>query len=283
MSAAHAAALLDEVVAAERDLEESAPAEVGPDTPEDPLLEHRADPGDPGGPVVAARRLRAARPVAAEPDLVEIGELRGVPLWYERTPAPKRARFAVARTFLPVLEASVRQLQERAPGAFGPLRRISSAGMHVEKPGRHGEGLACDWDRLVFDKVEIAPIERAHASSSPATRRRYWSFAALCRSNSCFVLHARYDRVHADHVHADRSTGVGFNRAPSTVMLLQAVLNEIDGATPALAVDGVYGPLTRAAFAHAAERLALPAEIDDVVVWRRFLRRSAHLGLVLVP
>jgi hypothetical protein len=265
---------LEEILEAEAALEA---AETSADDDlglEDPALEPSPL------PVEGTGALRATAAVEQRPvlDLVAVGDLRGVPLWYERARAPRPARFLVARSFLPVLEATVKQVRERAPATFGPLQRIASAGMYVAKPGRHGEGLACDWDRLSFEHVEIAPIERDHASRSRATRRRYWSFAAICRSNSCFVLHGAFDRAHGDHVHADRSTGVGFNEAPSTVELVQSVLNEIHEAAPKLAVDGIYGPKTSAAFERAAGRLRLDGDIHERRVFLPFLRRSARLG-----
>jgi hypothetical protein len=267
---------LEEILDAEAALEEAEPSadDVGL---EDPAL--KPPPISPA-PVDGAGELRATAAVERRPvlDLVAVDDLQGVPLWYERARAPRPAQFLVARSFVPVLEATVKQVSERAPASFGPLQRIASAGMYVAKPGKHGEGLACDWDRLSFEHVEIAPIEHDHASRSSATRRRYWSFAAICRSNSCFVLHGAYDRAHRDHVHADRSTRVGFNAAPSTVELVQSVLNEIHDATPRLAVDGIYGPRTSAAFDRAAERLRLEGDIRELRVFLPFLRRSARLG-----
>jgi hypothetical protein len=272
--------LLEEVVAAEAALKDEgtpAPDDAGP---EDPELEPEADPPAhrPSGEDAATRAPAIVLHRPAELDLVGVDDLLGVPLWYERARPPRPAQFLVGRSFLPVLEATVKQVHDRAPAAFGPLQRISSAGMYVAKPGRHGEGLACDWDRFSFERLSIAPIERDHASRSPATRQRYWSLAAICRSNSCFVLHGAYDRAHRDHVHADRSTGVGFNEAPSTVELVQSVLNEIHGAEPKLAVDGIYGPRTRAAFERAAGHLRLDGDIRELRVFLPFLRRSARLG-----
>jgi hypothetical protein len=272
--------LLEDVLAAEAALgDEGAPA---PDDsgPEDPELEPWADPparhSSDEGPAARAPAIVLHRP--AELDLVAVDDLLGVPLRYERARPPRPAQFLVGRSFLPVLEATVKQVRDRAPAAFGPLERISSAGMYVAKPGRHGEGLACDWDRFSFERLSIAPIEYEHASHSLPKRQRYWSLAAICRSNSCFVLHGAYDRAHRDHVHADRSTGVGFNEAPSTVELVQSVLNEIHGAVPKLAVDGIYGPRTRAAFERAAEHLRLDGDIRELRVFLPFLRRSARLG-----
>ena len=211
--------------------------------------------------------------------LVNISDILGVPLFYERVSDPGPRQFPVASSFLPVLEAIVTQVQERAPAGFGPLQRISSAGMFVAKPGAHGHGRGCDWDRLVFANLEISPIDHDHRSSSLAKRMRYWAFGAICRSNCAFVLHGLYNADHADHYHTDNLTGIAFNRqSQATVKLLQAMLNDIYGHTPKLETDGDFGPKSREAFGQAMDQLQLTGSIDDVNVWTKFLRRSARLG-----
>jgi len=210
---------------------------------------------------------------------VSIGDILGVPLFYQRTSNPGPRRFLVASSFLPVLEAIVKQVQERAPAGFGPLQEIWSGGMLVVKEGAHGVGRACDWDRLVFGNLEISPIEHDHASPSLAKRMRYWAFGAVCRSNCAFVLHGLYNKQHEDHYHTDNLTGVAFNRgSEATVKLLQAILNDIFGHTPKLDTDGDYGQKSQTAFSMALAQLQLTGSIDDVNVWRKFLRRSARLG-----
>ena len=232
--------------------------------------------------ISAETGARGADPAPAASELatglVSISAIRGVPLQYERSSAHA---FLVARSFLPYLEAIVDSVRHRVPASYGALQRISSAGMYVAKPGRHGEGRACDWDRLTFAHVSIAPIEGDHASPDLARRRRYWAFVALCRSHCCYTLHGRYNRDHENHVHCDNSTGVEFNANRSTVTLLQALLNDVHGAAPALTVDGVYGPRTRAATAVAIARLGLSGDVHERAVWLALLRRSARLGFAL--
>jgi hypothetical protein len=274
-------AVLDEVVAAEEELD---PAELAADDggEGEGLSEEEADPE-------ARRGLDDPREELLEPpegtrdlrDFADVAQVAGVPLWYERTGSPAPRRFPASASFVPVLERTVKQVVERAPAAFGRLERISSAGLFVQKAGMHGKGQACDWDRFVFGRVEIAPIERDHASSDTATRQRYWALGAICRSNSCYVLHGEYDAAHGDHFHQDVSTGVDFNTQPSTVKLLQAVLNEIYGREPRLAVDGEFGRRTSEALADALQRVGLPNNVRDANVWRRFLRRSGRLGFQL--
>jgi len=269
--------VLDEVLAAEEEAErdEDEPVEAPAGIPEE-----EADPDARRGLDYPDEALLEP-PEGAKAPFAEVTEVLGVPLFYERTANPGPRRFPVAPGFVPILRRSVKQIRERAPAAFGELERISSAGMFVDKPGMHGRGLACDWDRVVFGTVDIAPIERHHASSSLATRRRYWALGAILRSNACFVLHGRYDAPHADHFHQDHSIGAGFNRQRSTVTLTQAVLNDIWNASPKLAIDGDFGDKTAGALAKVLQRIGLPNNVDDVKVWQRFLRRSGRLGFRL--
>lgn len=275
---------LDDVLSAEEraepaDDEDDAATETTAE-PEDPELEAIADPEAHLGIEEPDESLLEPDDDRRAPGLTRIGEILGVPLFYERAAGGPRPRsFDVAESFVPILEATVRQLRERVPPTYGQLQRISTAGLFVKKAGMHGEGRACDWDRLVFENARIAPREQDHASNSLARRRRYWAFAAICRSNSCFVLHGFYNAPHRDHIHQDSQTGVGFNTSKSTAMLCQALLNNVYGEH--LEVDGDYGSNTRQAMTRALTRLGLPDEIRDVTVWRRFLRRSARLGFTL--
>ncbi len=272
--------VIDDVLAAEEEVEpgEAAEAIEADESTEDPSLEHSSKTERTGIDDVSAP---PPEELPRGPALVTIRDLLGVPLFYERISPVGPRQFPVAPSFRPVLEAIVRQVQKRAPAGFGALQRISSAGMFVQKPGAHGEGRACDWDRVVFANVRISPIERDHASSSLAKRMRYWALGAICRSNCAFVLHGLYNADHEDHYHTDNMTGIRFNRQSlATVKLLQAVLNDIHGAEPRLATDGSYGQKSEDAFARAMERMRLAGSIDSVGTWQRFLRRSARLGFV---
>jgi hypothetical protein len=270
--------VLDEVLAAEEEADRAEDEPPG-DEPAG-MSEEEADPDARRGLDVPDEALLAP-PERTRVPFSELSAILGVPLFYERTANPGPRRFSVAPGFVPILRRTVKQIRERAPAGFGELERIVSAGMFVDKPGMHGRGLACDWDRVVFNNVEIAPIERDHASSSLATRQRYWALGALLRSNACFVLHGKHDADHADHFHQDHSVGVAFNRQHSTVSLTQAVLNDIWGASPKLVVDGDFGEKTAGALAKVFQRIGLPNDVDDVRVWQRFLRRSGRLGFRL--
>ena len=271
--------VLEEVLAAEEEAERDEPDEEVGDQPAG-VPEEEADPDARIGLDDPDEALLEPPEGTKAGEFISVGKLLGVPLFYEReNPGPRS--FPVARGFVPILERSVKQVRERAPADFGELKRIVSGGMFVVKPGMHGIGKACDWDRVVFKNVEIAPIERAHESSSLKTRRRYWALGAILRSNACFVLHGKFDAPHGDHFHQDHSIGVGFNRQHSTVTLTQAVLNDIWDASPKLAVDGDFGEKTAAALAKVLQRIGLTNDVDNAKVWQRFLRRSGRLGFRL--
>jgi len=63
----------------------------------------------------------------------------------------------------------------------------------------------------------------------------------------------------------------------AAVQALQVQLNKHGSG---LDTDGDFGSLTSGAFTQALAQLHLSGSIDDVRVWRKFLRRSARLGFV---
>jgi hypothetical protein len=267
-----------EVDDAEEDAVSAAGEEQGTEDEADPDPRSHIDPPDRELPV--ATEGATPRGVA----FPAISQLLGIPLFYERPPVgppPRPHSFPVDPAFVPILEQTLRELQQRAPSTYGRLMRISSAGMEVAKEGMHGKGRACDWDRLVFEHTEIAPIAHAHAGPSKASQR-YWGFAAICRANSSFVLHGFYNTEHEDHIHQDNMVSIAFNPNSETgVKLVQAVLNRIFGQSPALAIDGHFGHDTKQALTRAIARVGLRGPVEQAPIWRKFLRRSGWLGLVL--
>ena len=177
----------------------------------------------------------------------------------------------------------IRSVKHRVPDSYGALKRITTAGTFVNKPGQHGLGRAMDHDRWTFEHVEINPIEHDHVSGNVAVRRRYWALAAIMRSHSAFLLHGHFNDAHADHLHHDNGGSSGFSTtSEATVKLVQAMCKHIHGKT-GLAIDGDYGPNSRAAVTEAMTRLHLPDEIEDPSQFKRFLLRSASLGFQLAP
>jgi hypothetical protein len=211
--------------------------------------------------------------------LVSIGRVHGVPLFYERlATGPRPQTFRVAGSFVSLLEAIVRDLKQRAPEEFGTLERITSGGMHVDKPGPHGAGQACDLDRVTYSRIDIAPIERAHLSPSKAVRRRYWAVVAICRAHASPVLHGLYDDgPHDDHAHIQTTESPAFNSRRSTTQICQALANEVYGHT--LDTDGVYGPRTAAALADIGAAMGLPVHpVETPQAFRTFLLKGAKTG-----
>jgi hypothetical protein len=250
---------------------------------EESELQTEAEADPPGGPGHDPDETRAK--AAEPPGLVRIGNLLGIPLLYQGNGTePRPTTFRLLPQFKPVLEATVRQTRERAPAEFGELRSIVSLGMYTDKAGAHGRGLANDWDRLRFANLDIAPREFDHEPSKPlAKRQRYWAFAAICRSNSAFVLHGFYDSDHRNHIHQDTVGGMAFDsRSEAMVKLCQAVCNEIFGAQPRLAVDGSFGTKSQQALTRAQNKLGITTPVtSDVAALRKFLRAAGRLGFVL--
>ena len=285
--------VIDDVVNAEAAIEvdeaNEEPASIeseehGTEDDADPDPRSHIDPPDRDLPVAVGAAAPAPSPGAVGLAFPPVSELLGIPLFYERPPVgppPHPHSFPVDPTFVPILEQTLRELQQRVPAGYGRLVRISSAGMQVAKAGMHGKGRACDWDRLVFEHTEIAPIAHAHAGPLKASQR-YWGFAAICRANSSFVLHGFYNAEHEDHVHQDNMVSIAFDPNSETgVKLVQAVLNTIYGHSPRLDVDGNFGTETKQALATAIQRVGLDGPVEQVPIWRKFLRRSGRLGLAL--
>ncbi|HEX6681103.1 MAG TPA: hypothetical protein VF063_10690 [Gaiellaceae bacterium] len=229
--------------------------------------------------------LAAGGPAVPEPaGMIRIDNLLGIPLLYQGDAlAPKPTSFRLMPSFKPVLEATVRQVQERAPAEFGSLDQIVSLGMFTAKPGAHGRAVANDWDRLRFTNLEISPRNHEHNSPSLPKRQRYWAFAAICRSNSAFILHGFYNSDHENHIHQDTFGRLAFDTgSEANVKLFQAVLNDIFGTTPKLDVDGDFGEKSRGALAKAQQRLGIAGNVtQDVATMQKFLRASGRLGFQL--
>lgn len=268
--------LVDEVVAAEQTVEAEEPDLVVEqrDAADDIPSEEEAC-----GPVV---ELEDDEADADEGGLMtRISQLGGVKLMYGRGKnGPEERSFSVDPDFATQLERTLTVILKRVPDEFGALKSITSAGMFVDKPNSmHAVGRACDWDVLTFADVTISPFAKDHASPDPAVRRRYWATAALCRSQSAYILHAEFNAAHQDHIHQDNGAMMPFDRnSGTTVKLVQALCNEVFDTHPKLKVDGGFGQKTADAVEAALGTLGLQGDLDGLTTWRRFLRRSGRLG-----
>ena len=227
------------------------------------------------GPVIQAE-------VEAAPGMITVDQLDGVPLFYARGPgAPAQHAFAFQPTFHDECVAIIRSVRHRVPDSYGKLKRITTAGTFVDKPGFHGTGRAMDHDRWEFEHVDIHPFKHDHASPDPKRRRRYWALAAIMRSHSAFLLHGEYNAEHRDHLHSDNGGGFPFDAgSEATVKLVQAICKHIFGST-ALSIDGDFGPKSKAAVNAAMGKLELAGGITDPSQFKRFLMRSGQLGFAL--
>jgi hypothetical protein len=230
---------------------------------------------------VADEAIASAGPAGAS-GFVRISRLDGVPLFFARGVEPRPQTFSVEPHFRDILVQTVRTVRFRAPASFGDLKRITSAGTLVAKPGFHGLGRACDHDAWTFEHVDIRPISQDHAAPAVQRRQRYWALAALIRSHSAFVLHGEYNAAHRDHIHQDNGGPRPFTTSSeATVKLVQAICNHIIGHSPKLAIDGDFGSKSQVAVKDAMRKLDLPGDIFDASQWSRLLLRSGRLGFEL--
>ena len=213
--------------------------------------------------------------------LIRISDIDGVPLFYARGVPPRPTSFSIDPAYKSMLVDTVKTVRFRAPASFGKLVRITSAGAFVAKPGMHGLGRAFDHDRWTFQHVDIKPIAHDHASSSRATRQRYWALAALMRSHCAYVLHGLYNQAHEDHLHQDNGGPYGFTTSSeATVKLVQAICREIFRMTE-VHPDGDFGSTSRDAARKAMQKVDLAGDINDRTQFKRFLLRSGRLGFEL--
>lgn len=68
-----------------------------------------------------------------------MSRLDGVPLFFARGVEPRPQTFSVEPHFRDVLTETVKTVRFSAPAAFGDVKRITSAGVLVDKPVFHGK------------------------------------------------------------------------------------------------------------------------------------------------
>jgi hypothetical protein len=280
--------VIDDVLAAEIDAEglvdddlDARDGEVGQIDEKDACsaVEHSSERLAP--PVDGPASAAAAGPAGAG-SFVSMSQLDGVPLFFARGVPPRPQSFSVEPRFRDILVETVKTVRFRAPSSFGRLKRITSAGVLVSKPGFHGRGRAFDHDAWTFEHVDIRPIKHDHAAPTLERRQRYWALAALIRSHSAFVLHGEYNAAHTDHIHQDNGGPRPFTTgSEATVKLVQAICNHIFDRSPKLAIDGGFGSSSQAAAKDAMHRVDLAGDIFDPSQWTRFLLRSGRLGFEL--
>lgn len=201
--------------------------------------------------------------------MVTLSSIAGVPLHYDRTSAAeygtrgRPATFQCGPGFAKKLDATFAEIWAIA----GNAEVVTTGGLWVQKPGMHGQGRAFDLDGIFWAHRSL--VTRRDGAEG-RDRRLYYGVEAVLRRHFGTVLDFHYNTAHHDHFHVDDGTGVGFRSGSrSTVLFVQAALNQF--YTAGLAVDGVYGPLTRAALADVAGNVNAPA---DWLAWLHYVARK---------
>jgi len=205
----------------------------------------------------------------------------GIPLRYVRV-SPMLTTVHVRSTdgFEHKLDHFSYNLATAAPPWYGGLRWIATAGAYVNKPGYHGLGRAFDLDVVRWRNAACRPIRGHHRSQHLSQRRRYIGVDALARRWFKYVLDAWYNPAHRDHMHLDDGGGaLVFNTGyRSDTVFIQRAANLMINA--GLVIDGIYGPLTDAAFHKMKNRVDVPHRVaSSPRVYRRFLWRLATHAL----
>ncbi|MBW3604650.1 MAG: extensin family protein [Actinobacteria bacterium] len=205
----------------------------------------------------------------------------GVPLRYLRSDVRVRTYYARSTAaFEDKLDAFAHDLGRAAPPSYGAVRYIATAGAYVNKPKLHGLGRAFDLDLVRWQGRTCAPIRGHHGHARRAVIRRYIGVDALARRRFKYVLDGWYNAAHRDHLHLDDGGGaLVFNAGyRSDTVFIQAAANVMINAR--LAVDGVYGPKTRRAFATMKDRVGIAHRVSsDARLYRAFLWRLALRAL----
>ena len=207
----------------------------------------------------------------------------GVPIYYDRNGGLQAYTFRSTFGFYDRLVAWKRRLAALS-GGYGALSYFASAGTYVNKTGAHGLGRAIDIDQVVWSGAACRPINREYASATLSVRRRYLAVDAVTRGTFRYVLDGWYDAAHQDHIHADDTAlpTVCRTGSRSDTVFVQATCNAFTGT--ALAVDGVWGPRTEAAFDTASARLGVTGDPhSSSAAWVAWTERAAARGFANQP
>jgi hypothetical protein len=207
--------------------------------------------------------------------LIDVTDALGVPLWYDRStlygvPHPTKLRFKGTGELRKALELLGKDLKKI--GWLDYIEKMLTAGVYVNKPGTHKEGIAVDFDGAVVRRSPSGASEskvyvyKAGRSDSLA-RVTATRLACLIARHFGVVLTAGYNRAHEDHIHADLSRPVKWYGSVSQVILVQETLNAWYGA--GLKVDGKMGKNVRGAWSEASGGQFVPTDFEygDAFKW----------------
>ncbi|PWK88046.1 extensin-like protein [Lentzea atacamensis] len=208
-------------------------------------------------------------------------KIDGTPVYYWRSNRGNTTarNWQCTDAFYNALVAWIRDLRSLS-SSYGSISYIVSAGFYVNKPGQHGAGTAMDLDHVRWSGGNtISPLDKHHASSNAAIRKRYLATEAVCRRRFRYVLDGWYNADHADHIHAD------FGGMPVRVLkdsesdtkFVQAVCNNFRGS--GLVIDGDWGTNTQNAFNGLKSALGVTGDPHtSSSVWQGMLSKIATKG-----
>lgn len=213
--------------------------------------------------------------------MITFSTIDGTPVYYWRAGRPNFTprNWQCTQAYYDQLVNWIRDLRSLS-SAYGSVTYLVSAGFYVNKPGQHGAGTAMDLDHVEWSSGTVCtPLDRHHSSGDPALRKRYLAVDAVCRRRFHWVLDGWYNAAHQDHIHADFG-GLPVNcrkSATSDTFYVQAMCNNFRNA--GLAVDGIWGPRTQAAFDGAKAALGVVGDPHTSTgVWQSMLSSIAQHG-----
>lgn len=212
-------------------------------------------------------------------DLITFTSIAGVPA----SPSPRKC----GRAFFATLERAFEDLWARCP--WGRASRIVHMGAYVDRPDpqgtdRHAQGRAIDIHEIEWPGPVIVSARDGSAALSDNRRLpRYLAVTAVLEMHiGCVLNYWQPDGKHRSHWHLDdhREPGWSPQWKPS-VRFLQAALNYVWDAEPALKVDGDFGPKTESALIAALDKAGFSGESRTegfAPMWPAFLEETAQRG-----
>jgi len=201
----------------------------------------------------------------------------GVPVHYARQPVAAYGTIGVPRTFhcthnfFNKLDACFQELWRASP--HGRANAVVSAGAQVTKPGAHGNGRAFDIDAIFWGGKTLVTRQ------FPTDTNYYLGVEAVLRKHFGVVLDYNYNAAHQDHFHVDDTVAVGFSRARSHTLFMQAVCYHIFGKRFRGNVDGDFGSGTQTALDEVCAELGVATPLTVLSNWNSFLDRVAARGM----
>lgn len=211
--------------------------------------------------------------------LTSFSNIDGTPVyWYSGSPSPRT--WQCENNFYITLIAWMRDLRRASPSFYGGVSYIRSLGFYVDRAGQHGAGTAMDLTGVRWSSGRVSSMTNFdHSDPSLFIRRRYLAVNATLRMWFHWTLDGWYNADHANHLHADFAElpTVVHTSARSDTVFAQATANSFLRNT-LLAVDGVWGPKTNAAWNKMRNALDIGSTATDPAQYRKMLFAIAVRG-----